>query len=444
MLRRLFSKFFPIILTTTALLMSLCFFVYRKINSKENENIKTQSPIITADKISNENTSYIENNSQEEQEAENNSETKTTSNDDEMRAVWVPFTSLDLSSSDKQKDEQGFKELFDKIIKESKKRNMNTLIVHVRPFGDAMYPSKFFPWSHLLTGKQGQNPGYDPLEYMVKATHKAGLKIHAWINPFRIQIEKTPNEISDDNPYCMWTKSGDKKFTSAVVDWNEKKFYNPASSEARKLILNGIREIVNNYKIDGIHFDDYFYPNDENDISKENYEEYCKSMGENSTPISFSEFKKNNINELISGTSNIVKGCKPSIPFGISVACDPNYNATIGADVETWGSMPGYIDYLCPQIYMSFKHNTLPFDKMAEKWRNLVSEKSIKFYLGLGVYKAGNKTVDGGTWNEKSILSKEIEFGRKINCDGFMLFSFDSFLEKQSEEEVASVSKMFN
>lgn len=106
--------------------------------------------------------------------------------EDEMRAVWVPYMSLDMSQ-ESYRSEAAFQQKFDTIVEEAKQCGMNALVVHVRPFGDALYPSNYFPWSHIVGGHRGRDPGYDPLEYMVEATHKAGMEFHAWINPLRIQ-----------------------------------------------------------------------------------------------------------------------------------------------------------------------------------------------------------------------------------------------------------------
>ena len=134
----------------------------------------------------------------------------TAEEEEEMRAVWVPFMSLTMSSEN-DKSEAAFQKKFDEIVKTSKEKGMNTLIVQVRPFGDAFYRSSLFPWSHLLTGTQGQDPGYDPLEYMVKAAHENGLEIHAWVNPLRIQLNTNPSELAENNPYTQWSQDESKK-----------------------------------------------------------------------------------------------------------------------------------------------------------------------------------------------------------------------------------------
>ncbi|MCI2192494.1 MAG: family 10 glycosylhydrolase, partial [Oscillospiraceae bacterium] len=123
-----------------------------------------------------------------------------SSSTDEMRAVWVPYMTLDMSR-ESDKSEQAFQKKFDKIVETAKQNGMNTLVVHVRPFADSLYPSAYFPWSHLTGNTQGVDPGYDPLAYMVQKTHEEGLKFHAWLNPLRIQVNQTPSILSEQNPY---------------------------------------------------------------------------------------------------------------------------------------------------------------------------------------------------------------------------------------------------
>ncbi|HEX3040336.1 MAG TPA: family 10 glycosylhydrolase, partial [Caproiciproducens sp.] len=215
----------------------------------------------------------------------------------EMRAVWVPYMSLDMSH-EADKSEKAFQKKFDAIIANAKKCNMNTLIVHVRPFGDALYKSSYYPWSHVVGGTQGVNPGYDPLAYMVSASHKAGLKIHAWINPLRVQIASTPSILAQENPYNTWI--GDTSKTGWVVESGSGKYYNPAYTQVRRLIADGAKEIAKNYGVDGIQFDDYFYPTQDAAFDKTAYEDYCTSAQKSGTPLSLQEWRRANVNALVS------------------------------------------------------------------------------------------------------------------------------------------------
>lgn len=356
---------------------------------------------------------------------------------DEMRAVWVPFMTLNMNGTDYS--EQAFRDKFDNIIQVAKECGLNTLIVHVRPYGDALYPSEYFPWSHFLTGEQGKDPGYDPLAYMVEAAHREGMQLHAWLNPLRIQKAESPAVLSESNPYRQYREDEDTSNDSWVLDWEDGKYLNPAVPQVRELIIKGVEEIVAKYPVDGIHFDDYFYPTTSGDFDKVSYEEYCAGLEEGSTPLPLLAWRTSNINTLISGVYSAVKAKNPEVAFGISPQGNVTNDENMGADVRTWGSRKGYVDYLCPQVYVNFEHPLLPYNVMADTWRELVSCEEVKLYYGLAVYKAGGD-ADEGTWkNAGDILKREVEYSREKGCDGFMLYAWDHLRSEQTAEEVRNV-----
>lgn len=371
-----------------------------------------------------------------DEQAVNISEHDTITLDGEMMAVWVPFMTLSLTESN-DKSETAFKAKFDNIIEVAKECKMNALIVHVRPFGDALYPSELFPWSHILTGSQGTDPGYDPLEYMVSAAHEAGLQFHAWINPLRIKDDLRPDKICDTNPGVSWADEDDR-----IVSWNDQLYYNPSNDYVRQHIISGVEEIVKNYAVDGIHFDDYFYPTTDSEFDKKSYESYCNSVSENSTALTLLEWRTSNISALISGVYSKIKSINPKVQFGISPQANVKNDTSAGADVKSWCSVSGYVDYICPQIYMNFEHTLLPFDESATQWRKIVTNKDIKLYIGLAVYKAGSD-ADEGTWeNSQDIIKKQIEYGRDVGADGFMFYSWNYLKNDQTTQEIENAMKV--
>lgn len=355
----------------------------------------------------------------------------------EMMAVWVPYMSLSVEDNPSQ---EAFEKKFDEIIKTSKEHNMNTLIVHVRPFGDALYPSEYYPWSHILTGTQGKDPGYDPLSYMVEAAHKAGLEFHAWINPLRIKVSDTPKKLSDDNPYTKWKSDKDK--SGYVLDWDGDLYFNPAYPGVRKYIIESVGEIVKNYPVDGIHFDDYFYPTSDVDYDKASYDAYTDSLGKDTTPLTQNAWRTANINALVSGVYSAVHNLSSHTVFGISPQGNIDNDISMGADVYSWGKTAGYVDYICPQIYVSFDHPLLPYDSTADEWRQLVKNDAVKLYIGLAVYKAGSDADEGSWEGSQDILQKEIEYGRELKADGFMLYSYDYLVNDQTKKEIENVMKI--
>jgi uncharacterized lipoprotein YddW (UPF0748 family) len=366
---------------------------------------------------------------------------QVTQNDDEMRAVWVPYLSLNMSRED-DRSEQGFLKKFNTIVNNAKKCGMNTLIVQVRPFADALYSSSYFPWSHVVGGTQGVNPGYDPLADMVKVCHQEGLKIHAWVNPLRIQVSNTPSILAVGNIYNTWKNDPEK--ADWVVDFENGKYFNPAYAEVRQLIADGVKEIAEKYDVDGIQFDDYFYPTQDAAFDQTAYDAYCKTAQTNGTPMSLADWRRANISAMVSLVYQKIKSVKPSLPFGIAPQGNIQNDLAMGADVTAWCSASGYVDYICPQLYVNFENPVLPFDTAAQAWRKMVTNQNIKLYYGLAVYKAGSDT-DSGTWKSSSnILATQIQYGREISCDGFMFYSADYLDSEQTKQEVQNVVKILN
>ena len=362
---------------------------------------------------------------------------KLAGSQNEMRAVWVPYLSLDMSRESDQ-SEQAFLKKFNVIVQNAKKCDMNTLIVQVRPFADALYQSSYFPWSHVVGGTQGVNPGYDPLADMVKASHRAGMKIQAWVNPLRIQVSHTPSILAEGNVYNTWKK--DPKKAGWTVDYKDGKYLNPAYNGVRRLVADGVKEIAQKYDVDGIQFDDYFYPTQDAAFDSTAYQAYCASAQKTGTPMKLADWRRANISALVSLAYQEIKSVKPSLPFGIAPQGNVQNDLAMGADVAAWCSASGYVDYICPELYVNFENPVLPFDAAAKKWRQMVTNSNIKLYYGIAVYKAGSD-ADSGTWKTSSggILAQQVEYGRKISCDGFMFYSCDYLDKDQTKREVQNV-----
>lgn len=356
---------------------------------------------------------------------------------DEMRGVWVPYLSLDNVNKAK----------IDGIVSRAKQNGMNTIYFHVRPFGDALYKSEYYPWSHLATGTQGEAPsdGFDPLAYAVEAAHREGLELHAWLNPLRIMLNSGvyPPSLSEDNPYNVWRGDDNAENDDWVIDYGKGKYYNPAIPEVRELIVNGVKEIVENYNVDGIHWDDYFYPaSDESFDDSEAYAEYKSNGGK----LSLVDWRTQNINTLVKSVYSAVKASDSEVEFGVSPAGNIENCLAVGADVKTWGSQEGYVDYLCPQIYWTNDNKIAPFKQMCGKWRDVVTSDKVKLYIGLALYKAGSDDDKGKWQTSDDIIMNQVLFtrGSEINADGFALYSYAYLENEQTEEEVKNLRSVLN
>lgn len=360
----------------------------------------------------------------------------------EMRAVW--FSYLDFASLLTGQSKSGFSanigEAFDNVAG----LGLNTVIVQVRPFGDALYPSEIFPWSHVVTGTEGKDPGFDPLEIMVEEAHSRGLKIEAWVNPYRVRISNIKAPLADENPAQQYLNTG----SDMAVEFQGGIYYNPAREETVRRVVDGVREIVANYDVDGIHFDDYFYPNPDEDFDKKAYDQY-KQEGGLST---LANWRRENVNELISRVYQAVKAEDPTVRFGVSPQgnFENNYDKQY-IDVAKWLSEDGYVDYICPQIYFGFENSTYPFAATVERWNRQIKVQSVQLYVGLSPYKIGLEDQWAGDgrleWQQDSdILARMVETARKAKCyGGFAMFRYDSIfypaagVKDQVENELKSL-----
>lgn len=355
----------------------------------------------------------------------------------EMRGVWVPYFSL--SNGNTSMSEEEFKEHFDEILETAASSGMNTLFVHVRSFCDAMYPSEIFPYSDIFTGSQDIAPDYDPLEYMIEATHNAGLEFHAWINPYRVQSSANDSELNVNSPCYQWLNDNDISNDRNVIEYDGGLYLNPATSGARSLIIDGVREIVNNYDVDGIHLDDYFYMFTESEYDSEEYSKYADSINENSTALTLMQWRCANVNVLISGIYSAIKNIDENVIFGISPQGNMENDMNMGADIYTWCSERGFIDYIAPQIYYNSENTLLPYEDTVESWQSIITNENTDLYIGLALYKAGGEE-DGGTWKSSDdIISKQIEFARSTDSSGFILYSWEYLDNEQTAAEVANI-----
>lgn len=342
---------------------------------------------------------------------------KEEKEDNEIRAIYISYLEyLNYFNSNSKSINQV---KIDKIIDEVKLNNLNCIILHVSPFSDSIYDSKLFPYSYTLTGVEGKNPGFDYLDYFIKKSHAKDIKVYAWINPYRISFEKNMNNISDSNPAKRLINT-----SSIGIDKNGV-YYNPASEIVKNLIIRQVEEIIKNYKVDGIHFDDYFYVN--YDIDKLEYKNYLENGGN----LNLSDFRLQQTNDLIKRVYKTIKKKNKNIIF--SIAPDGNINNNYKyhfADVKTWLKNNDYIDIIMPQIYYGFENEYSPFKKVLDNWLNLRENKSIQVVPVLAAYKVNE--IDNGAgygrneWIEnKNLINQQISLIKKYNLQGYAFFRYD-------------------
>ena len=407
------KKIVPIIVSLIAMLSVICIssFTREKPPKKQNDinNIAALSSKATAD---------------------------TTESDEEMRGVWVSYMELSMEN-ESSKTQKAFEDKFTEIAQKCRESGFNTLIVQVRPFCDALYKSSYFPWSHILTGTQGENPQYDALQIMCDICKENNLKIHAWINPYRVSSNETPKKLSDNNPYIKNSEIGIKTDNGIFLD--------PSNETAQQLISDGVKEIAENYDVDGIQFDDYFYPTEDESFDKKQYEAYIEKYGKENS-MSLDNWRMQNVNTLICKVYRTIKSVDPSVEFGISPQGNIGNNDGLYADVNSWCTCKGFADYICPQIYFSLENPALTFEDCLDSWTSLDFDENVKLYVGLGGYKASNGEYDEKTWLlSDSILADEYDILRNNkSVRGFMLYSYSCLEDDTAKKEINNLINALN
>ena len=358
-------------------------------------------------------------------------------NFEEDRYVFISY--IDYSYL-KGKDENILKEEINKMVLNIKENNFNGIILQVRAFSDAIYYSKIFSPSLYIVNNENDKLKLDMLDYFIKLSHENNIKLIAWINPYRIRSNNDISSISGNNIVNKYLNTSSVEIKNGI-------YFNPAKDEVLDLIIKGVLEIVKNYDVDGILYDDYFYPSKTCDLK--DYELYKTQGGTNS----LEDFRRDNINKLIRKTYENIKEVNSDVLFGISPSgnMNNNYNAEyldINYLIEN-----KIVDFIMPQIYYGFDNTNLPFVNTVNSWSNLVKDTNIKFYVALALYKSGleDKYAKTGIneWiNNNDIISKQIIVSRNTyNYEGFSIFRYDYLFNskkdnKQLLDEVFYVKKL--
>lgn len=345
---------------------------------------------------------------------------------EETRAVYFSYIEFSKYLTDKSDDVQ--KENIINILNNLKSFGFNRIIVHTRSFSDSIYESKFFPVSQYVLNDKGEYPKYDVLSFFIKEAHKRNIKFDAWINPYRISNSNNISLLPLNSIYFKY------KDTDMVGITENGIFFNPASSNAQELIVDGIVEIVKNYDVDGIHFDDYFYPDKKIDI--DSYNHYLESGGS----LNLNDYRLKNVKDLIKKVYSNIKNINPQVSFGIAPegnidnCYEDNY-----LDVREILSSSFYVDYIMPQIYFGFLNKSRPFKDTINEWSNMIKNSNIKLIPALAFYKIGKIDKYALSGNREwilnnDIISREIEYSRNIKYySGFSLFSYNYLFNDQYE-----------
>ena len=360
-----------------------------------------------------------------------------------IRGVWVATvanidwpTQKGLSSEDQK---QEMINLLDNV----KRYNMNTVIFQIRPTADAFYKSKFEPYSHWLTGFQGQDPGYDPLQFTIDECHKRGLNIHVWLNPYRIN-----NDTVGYNTYAKDHIMN--KHPEWVINYGKAKYFNPGLDEVREFTCNVVKDIVSNYDIDAIHMDDYFYPYK---IAGQEFPDSITFAKHSRGFKDIGDWRRNNVNLIIKEINETIKSVKPWVEFGISPFAiwrnkteDPrgsdtkamtNYDG-LYADILLWQEK-GWIDYVLPQLYFNIGYEIADYAILADWWSKYNYGANV--YAGLAPYRV-SKNAKQKEWHNSKELIRQIKRNMSDpNIKGEIYFSAKSLFDKPEVELEKQLTK---
>ncbi|GBF74109.1 hypothetical protein PA598K_02440 [Paenibacillus sp. 598K] len=309
----------------------------------------------------------------------------------ELRAAWI--ASVEQIDWPKTYDPEQQRRDFIALLDFHQSMGMNAVVVQIKPTADAFYRSELAPWSHWLTGEQGKDPGYDPLAFMIEEAHKRNLEFHAWLNPYRISMHNDASRLTEDHPARLnpdW-----------VMSYGGRLYFDPGHPEVIDYITRSVDEVVANYDVDAIHFDDYFYPNRFDGTGYPDQQTY-EQFGDGYTDIN--AWRRHNVDTLIEGLNASIKAQKPYVKFGISpfgvwrnksvdplgsdtTAGQPSYD-NLHADIRKW-VLEGWIDYVAPQIYWNFGFSPAAYEVLVKWWDDLIAEHDadVHLYIGHAAYK---------------------------------------------------------
>ncbi|QTX05516.1 glycoside hydrolase family 10 protein [Agromyces archimandritae] len=334
----------------------------------------------------------------------------------ELRAMWISsVVNIDWPSrtglgADEQRDE------FLHWLDVAERFRLNAVFVQVRPTADAFWPSPFEPWSQYLTGVQGQDPGYDPLAFIVEEAHRRNLELHAWFNPYRVSMQTDPAQLVPEHPARVHPEW--------VWAYGGKLYFDPGLPEVQEHIQQAILHSVEHYDLDGVHFDDYFYPYP---VSGQTIPDEATYAAHGAGFDDIADWRRHNVDTFVHSISERIKTLKPWVKFGISPfgiwrnrSSDPAGSETGGsqsydlqfADTRRW-VLEGWLDYINPQIYWQFGLAVADYAALVPWWADVAAASGTHLYIGEALYK-----VTSGVFTDPAELSNHLAFDRELDAAG--------------------------
>jgi uncharacterized lipoprotein YddW (UPF0748 family) len=334
---------------------------------------------------------------------------------EQFRGMWIAtVANLDWPSAPGLGVPEQRSEL-EALLDSAVDRRLNAVLLQVRPAADAFWPSSYEPWSRYLTGTQGRNPGWDPLGHAVRAAHRRGLELHAWCNPYRISAQPDPGKLAPGHPA--------RRHPDWVVEYGGQLYYNPGLPQVRRFVREAMLDAVRRYPVDGLHFDDYFYPypaaGEEFDDT-DAYQAYGGGFPDRAS------WRRHNTDLLVRETAARIRRVRPGARFGISPfgvwrndSADPRGSRTsagiqsyddLYADSRGW-VRKGWLDYVCPQLYWNIGLAAADYARLVPWWSEVVDGTGVHLYIGEALYRQG-ASGQPAAWQDPGELSRHLTFDR--------------------------------
>ncbi|MDT0345633.1 glycoside hydrolase family 10 protein [Streptomyces litchfieldiae] len=333
----------------------------------------------------------------------------------DVRGMWIAtLANIDwpaaqgLSPADAQAELTG-------LLDTAADWGLNTVFLQVRPTADALWPSPFEPWSQWLTGVPGRDPGWDPLDFAVREAHDRGLALHTWFNPYRVATHDDPGKLAEGHPV--------RDHPGWAVPYGGRLYYNPGLPEVRAFVQDAMMHAVESYEIDGVHWDDYFYPYP---VAGEEFDDDAAFREHGGGYEDRGDWRRHNIDLLVREMRDRVRAARPGVPFGVSPfaiwrnrATDPLGSDTDGgvqtyddlyADVRTWVK-EGWLDYVVPQVYWHIGNTAADYATLVRWWSDVAEGTDVALYIGEALYKAGDP-AQPEAWQDPAELSRHLTLCR--------------------------------
>lgn len=339
-----------------------------------------------------------------------------------INGVWMSYIEIDSMIKS-----GNFEKSFDEALEKCGSLHITDIFFHTVPFCDAYYKSDIYP-----------QRGADILDIAVKAAHEKGIRLHAWINPYRVKTGGNDvSSIPAESPAYRWLNDKSAENDKNVAFTETGIYLDPSSFEVRQTVINAVRELCRSHNVDGIHFDDYFYPVPDASFDEKSYSEYSEN---NETPLSLGDYRRASVNALISGCYTAIKFIDKDILFSVSPAADITKNLeSYYADVSSW-CQSGCVDILIPQAYFGFCYpiEKFCFGNLLSEWKTVTAGTDTRLCMGLAAYKEGtDASPDCEEWKTaEDIISREAQLCiNDKEISGQVFYSYSSLF---SDEELHS------